>query len=125
MKKFIEKHSHLLHKMGLGLSFLCAVHCLAMPFLLVSMPLLGEQFFSEDVEIGLILGSLLLGVSILIKDFRYHDSKGPLLLFGLSFLFVVGHFVTHNHLLLSVSSVLMAAAYVYNWRLHRTVCHTH
>ncbi|MFT7419186.1 MAG: hypothetical protein ACI9QN_000104, partial [Arcticibacterium sp.] len=108
MKKFIEKHTHLLHRMGLGLSFLCAVHCLAMPFLLVSMPLLGDRFFTENVEIGLILGSLLLGVSILIKDYRYHDNKRPLLLFCFSFLFVVVHFVSHNHLLLSISSVLMA-----------------
>jgi hypothetical protein len=125
MKKFIEKHSHILHKVGLSLSFLCAIHCLAMPFILVALPIVGESFLAEQLELGLILSSLVLGVFILIKDYKHHFNKVPLILFGLSFLLVLIHLVLHNHTLLSFSSVIMAIAYLRNWQLHRSVCHTH
>jgi len=125
MKKFIEKHSHILHKVGLSLSFLCAIHCLAMPFVLVALPVVASSFLNENVELGLILGSLILGVFILFKDYKHHFNKFPLLLFGLSFLLVLAHLLFHEHTLMSFSSVIMAVAYIRNWQLHRTVCHTH
>ena len=125
MKKFIEKHSHILHKVGLSLSFLCAIHCLAMPFVLVALPIVGQSFLNEHVELGLIFGSLVLGVFILVKDYKHHFNKVPLMLFSLSFLLALIHLVFHQHVLLSFSSVLMAIAYLRNWQLHRSVCHTH
>jgi hypothetical protein len=125
MRKFIAKHSHILHKVGLSLSFLCAIHCLAMPFILVSLPLAGQSFLSERSEMILIISSLILGVFILYKDYKHHDSKVPLLLFAVSFLLVLSHFFIHNHVLLSFSSVIMAVAYFRNWQLHRSICQTH
>jgi hypothetical protein len=125
MKKFIEKHSHILHKVGLSLSFLCAIHCLAMPFILVALPIVGESYLNENGELVLIVSSLVLGVFILIKDYKRHFNKVPLMLFSLSFLLVLVHLILHKHSLLSFSSVIMAIAYLRNWQLHRTVCHTH
>jgi hypothetical protein len=125
MKKFIAKHSHILHKVGLSLSFLCAIHCLAMPFILVALPFAGQSFLSENSEMVLIFSSLILGVFILYKDFKHHDSKVPLLLFAISFLLVISHLFLHYHTLLSFSSVIMAVAYFRNWQLHRSMCHTH
>ena len=125
MQKLLAKHSHLLHKLGLGLSFLCAIHCLAMPFLLVALPIVGKQFFTEEVELTLIFVSLLIGAFVLLKDYKVHENKMPLVLLGLSSLLVTFHLFIHQHSLLTFSSVIMAIAYLRNWQLHRSVCHTH
>ncbi|AWV99483.1 MerC domain-containing protein [Arcticibacterium luteifluviistationis] len=122
MKRFIERHSHLFHKLGLSLSFLCAIHCLAMPFVLVLLPFLGANFFSDEAEFLMIGVSLLIGFFVLLKDYRHHDNILPLVLLGASFCLVLLHVFVHNHVIVSLSSISMAVAYFYNWRLHKNVC---
>ncbi len=126
MRKILKKHSHLLHKLGMGLSLLCAIHCLAMPFVLVALPLIGGEFFSETNEIILMLISILLGLNILLKDRKIHESYVPLGLLILSASLILLHAVSilpfHTHFLLTIGSVLMALAYFINWRMHKSVC---
>lgn len=122
MKRFIERHSHLLHKVGLSLSFLCAIHCLAMPFVLVLLPFLGASFFTDEVEFIMIGVSLIIGFFVLLKDYRHHENILPLVLLGGSFTFVLFHVFIHSHFILSLSSISMAVAYFYNWRLHKNLC---
>lgn len=51
----------LLDKTGATVSWLCAAHCLAMPFLISFLPLLGVSFLAhEGIEY------LIVGVSIII-----------------------------------------------------------
>ncbi|WP_082391260.1 MerC domain-containing protein [Jiulongibacter sediminis] len=123
MKRLKEKYSHLLYKLGLGMSFLCAIHCLSMPFILVALPTLGEHFLPEFVENILVVSSMLIAIYLLSRDFRHHQNRLPFLLLGISAgLYTLDFFATH-HLFSILGSVSMAAAYVLNWRLHRKSCH--
>lgn len=71
---------------GMGLSVACAVHCLAAPVLLSTLPLLGIEFVGhegfESVMIAMI--AILAGFTF-FKGYRTHGRKGHLALgaFGL------------------------------------------
>ncbi|UBM57809.1 MerC domain-containing protein [Marinilongibacter aquaticus] len=112
----------ILYKFGLGMSVLCAIHCLAMPFVLVFMPILAEEFLSESMEMVLVGSSLVLGVIFLLRDYRIYQMKSPLGVFSLSVLFFVAHLFSQNHLWLSLGSFTMAAAYLLNWYWQRKAC---
>jgi hypothetical protein len=70
-------------KTGALVSWACAVHCLAMPFLVSSLPLVGLGFFAhEGVEyifFGVSIGVAL--ISILSGFLRFHRNLNTILLF--------------------------------------------
>lgn len=115
-----------LHKTGVWLSFLCTIHCLAMPFVVTAVPFLGESVIDETAEHYLIFGSVVLALVLLVKDFRLHRNQTPLLLLAASTLFSsVGVFVVEHHFetpFVIIGAMLMAAAYYNNWRKHQAVC---
>ncbi|MFB0944581.1 MAG: MerC domain-containing protein [Spirosomataceae bacterium] len=115
-----------LHKTGVWLSFLCTIHCLAMPFVVTALPFLGESVIDETAEHYLIFGSVVLALFLLIKDFRLHRNKQPLLLLAASTLFsFVGVFVVEHRFetpFVIIGAVLMATSYFINWRKHQAVC---
>lgn len=115
-----------LHKTGVWLSFLCTIHCLAMPFVVTAVPFLGESVIDETGEHYLIFGSVILAIVLLLKDFRSHRNPTPLLLLTASTLFSsVGIFVVEHHLetpFVIIGALLMASAYYVNWRKHQAVC---
>src|SRR6218665_2873353 len=142
MIKKLKEHSHLLHKAGLWLSFLCLIHCLATPFVITLLPVIGERFVSETTEFYLIGLSLAIGLFLMIRDYGIHKNAIPLILLSVSavfnfsgfffvFLFVwvvLNYFVlflvslpSEKYYVVSGASV-MAAAYVFNWWKHRTFC---
>lgn len=129
MQEIKDKYAHLLHKIGLGMSFLCAIHCLAMPFVLVAAPMLGEAVFSERVELLIFVSSLLMGLVLLKRDYNHHMNKFPLVLILVSgALGLVLHLLPQAsflHDLMPLASIGMASAFLLNWRLHRKACHTH
>lgn len=79
-----------LDKTGATLSWLCAVHCLAMPFLISFLPLVGISFLAHEgieyVFIGLSVAVAL--VSLLPGYFRSHRKIRTLLFFisGIGFI---------------------------------------
>lgn len=115
-----------LHKTGVWLSFLCTIHCLAMPFVVTAVPFLGESMIDETAEHYLIFGSVVLAMLLLIKDFRLHRNKQPLFLLAVSTLFsLVGIFVVEHHLetpFVIIGAMLMASAYYVNYKKHQAVC---
>jgi hypothetical protein len=125
----IFTHYHSLNKVGLWLSVICTIHCLAMPFLMTALPFLGESFLSEKSEIYLIGTSAILAVFLLIKDYRNHQNQQPLFLLGLALCFnFAGLFFAKGNfeILFNVSgALLMASAYYINWKAHRRACHSH
>ena len=124
MRKIWEKHSHLLHKFGISLSFLCAIHCIATPILLTLAPLAGN-FLSETTEQLLLFVGLGIGLYVLIKDYFHHEQVLPLLLLALSGILIISSMLGLGHILQTTASLIMALAYFLNWRYHRKVCHTH
>lgn len=125
----IFTHYHTLNKVGLWLSVLCTIHCLAMPFLMTALPFLGESFLSEQSEMYLIGASAILAIFLLIKDYRNHQNPLPLRLLAIALCFnFAGLFLAKGsyEILFNVTGALvMASAYYVNWNSHRRACHSH
>jgi hypothetical protein len=129
MLKRIRKHSHLLHKTGMTLSFLCLIHCLSMPFIITLLPIVAGGFLNHTLEIILVAGSFVLAILLLTKDYKVHRKSSPLLLLiGAGVLQYFGLFVVNESqesLYVIAGSVLMAIAYLTNWNMHQKTCSNH
>ena len=78
------KHFMPLEKLGLFLSFACAVHCLAMPFVFFFAPyFIGTSAFGPVVEWILVASSFLLAAYLLISDYLQHRKVRPLVFLGI------------------------------------------
>lgn len=124
-----------LDKAGATASFLCAVHCAVMPFVLTLLPLLGLGFLSsEPVEWALLAASATLGTSSLCLGFREHGKRRVFAVLGLALsLLVAGRIVHEHHLgwwgpvLMVLGGFTMMSAHLINHRLCRScrVCREH
>jgi hypothetical protein len=65
-------HRSLLDRLGATGSMLCAIHCAALPMVLVIAPAFGEWFGSAVFEIGFIAFASVLGLTSLILGYRQH-----------------------------------------------------
>jgi O-antigen/teichoic acid export membrane protein len=109
---------------GFLLSFACAIHCLAMPFLVVLAP---SFFANEWLEILFILFSLIITFYNLIKGIKIHKNYLLLLLFSFCILLLFfkyfGNPENHNaYGALSSISILMIL--VWNYKLSHKHCKT-
>lgn len=75
-----------LEKLGLLLSFACAIHCLAMPFIFFFAPyIIGTYAFGPAIEWALVASSFLLAAYLLIADYLKHRKIRPLVFLGIGF----------------------------------------
>ena len=84
---------------GMGLSVVCAIHCLATPVLFSTLSVLGFEFLGhERFESGMIAAIALLAGFTFINGFRMHGKKGHFLLgvIGLAIFLLVRPFVDHS-----------------------------
>ncbi|MDX1904476.1 MAG: MerC domain-containing protein [Thermonemataceae bacterium] len=107
----------LVERVGLSLSVVCAIHCLTTPVLLAFMPAFGN-FFSEKVELMIVIVSFLAAVLVQGKDFRYHKNPFPLGILSISFGMLTANLLVMEHLLvLDISSSLgILWSYILNWQ---------
>ena len=75
-------------KLGMLLSFLCLVHCILGPILIVALPGLGWLFGSELTHLILLLLVIPVAYFSFFKTYRSHGFKSPILWgsLGISFL---------------------------------------
>jgi hypothetical protein len=111
-------------KLGFSLSVLCTIHCLAMPFVIMSLPFLGMEFLNDPLlEGGLIGASFVLAGITLFRDYRrYHNKRLALLLLLMAVCVVGGAHIIPNHsetILSASGGMLVFAAYAANWQLSR------
>ena len=113
-----------LDMLGMGTSLICAVHCLAIPFLISFAASAGLEFlqhsFFEVTIFGLaaifIIGSLLPGL------IRHHKNSIPLIfgLIGLSFVFANHEWLQHKAYWLSFTgAVMITYAHYKNLQLNK------
>ena len=125
----IFTHYHSLNKVGLWLSVLCTIHCLAMPFLMTALPFLSGSFLSEKSEIYMIGVSAILAIFLLIKDYLNHQNSLPLILLSVAICFnFAGLFLAkgiYEILFNVIGALMMASAYYINWNSHHRACHSH
>ena len=85
-------------KVGSAASIACAIHCLAMPFVITVMPLVGLSFFaSEQAEWMLFAASALIATFNLCWGYRKHKSRKALTMavIGLTLL-TIGRLLDHH-----------------------------
>jgi len=119
-------------RVGAMASFLCAIHCAALPFVLALLPILGLGFLADHgFERGFVLFACTLALITLISSYRHHHRQLPLLLAmpGLALL-IFGVTLAENYsvalhsVLVTCGGLLVAAAHFINLRTHRAV-HVH
>lgn len=112
-------------KIGFTTSLTCAVHCMAMPFVVTFLPYVGLSFFASEIfEWILLFLSALLAVSSICMGYKLHKNKKSaiLLSFGLLFLFLgrIAHennFELKGVLLLFLGGAIVASSHFINIKL--------
>lgn len=118
---------YFLDKTGVAVSFICVLHCLFLPILLIASPALGATFLGEEAFHRALL--LLIIPSSVIAFFlgcRRHKDNAVigLAITGLLCLIVAAIFghdygERFEHILALLGSVVLIAAHVRNYRLCR------
>jgi hypothetical protein len=115
--------------LGIGASIACAIHCALLPLFLTSLPLFGLNIIHNMAfETGMILLSLVIGISALWHGYRkHHHSKAPILLFlgGFCFLVLKQFIIAYHTWLLIPAVILIVYAHLLNYRSCRGHNHAH
>ncbi len=113
-----------LDRLGIWISSLCALHCLALPLLLPLIPLIGSTFFAQLwFERTILTISMLIGAVALINGaMRYHGQYYPLVLLfsgGVIYWFkdIFGH--DYEPFTIATGALLIVAGHWINMRLCR------
>lgn len=113
-----------LDKLGIWISSLCALHCLALPVIVSLLPLVGSSFFAQAwFERTILTGSIIIGAIALISGAaRYHGRYYPLLLLAAGgFIYWNKGFFGHDiePLAVTLGAALIVAGHWINMRLCR------
>lgn len=111
-------------RIGAAASFLCAVHCALLPFVLALLPFVGLEFLADRrFERGFVMFACLLALIALGRGFRRHQEPLPLLLAapGLILLVTGVTWAEHYSMLLhsvmvTTGGLLLACAHFVNLR---------
>jgi len=118
--------AHVADRVGALASFLCALHCAALPFVLALLPALGLGFLADHgFERGFIMCATLFALATLVYGYRRHHARRALafLVPALALLWI-GGFVFDVHgglgwhsLLVALGGSGVALAHLTNLRL--------
>ncbi|MEP6713774.1 MAG: MerC domain-containing protein [Ferruginibacter sp.] len=117
-----KQYSKWLDTIGIGASFACAVHCIAMPVLFTTLPLFGIELLENIwVEMATILVSLVIGSWALLKGyFKQHQNKTPLILFASGIvLLIIANLVSKHSIEMIIKFFAVSfiiTAHVINWK---------
>jgi hypothetical protein len=125
---------HVADRVGAAASFLCAIHCALLPFMLAALPLLGMEFLADHrFERGFVMFACVLALLVLVRGFRRHRWSRPLLLAtpGLALLllgvtYAESYSIVLHSALVTCGGLLVAAAHFINLRRdHQLDGHRH
>lgn len=124
---------HVADRVGALASFLCAIHCALLPFVLALLPLVGLEFLADHrFERIFVLCACVLAALVLVRGYRRHRSLLPLrmavpglalLLMGIAFI-DIGAPILHS-VLVTCGGLLLAAAHFVNLRMDSHVDQLH
>ena len=109
---------------GAGASIVCAIHCLAAPFLVALAPVL----YGETADLW--TSGLLIGLSgvILARGWVKHRHVGPPVVFGVGSLLLVASHLSHEihhelgHAGILVVALCFVGAHIYNFKCSKKCC---
>src|SRR6186997_1309837 len=116
---------HAADRVGAMASFLCAIHCALLPFVLALLPLLGLEFLADHrFERVFVLCACVLASFVLVRGYRRHRQSLPLRLAApalalllLGVLYIDGSLLILHSVLVTCGGLLLAAAHFVNLRL--------
>lgn len=114
------------HSVGFWASLLCAIHCMAMPLVVMAGSMYGVQVSEHSsLEVPILSIAVLFAVIMVVRYYFHHRNSLPLLLLiaGVSLLLV--SVISHAHLLTILGSLVLASAQLYNTYLHHRMGCTH
>lgn len=131
----VEETSYRLSSWAAIVTSVCAVHCLATPFMVGVLPLVGLSFFANPwfewtmVAIAAVMGSIGFGLSY----FRLHYDPRPFIVFVAGLLVLMSAHVFFEAYALVHGAVVIAGAVIIYWagrmnhaRVHACErCHPH
>jgi hypothetical protein len=107
--------------LGIATSLACAIHCLALPLVLTSLPLFGINIIHNGFfEWGMILLAFGVGVYALVHGYKtHHKNLLPIILFCIGFLLLVTKqfFLSVEIYFLIPAVAFIISAHVTNYRL--------
>jgi hypothetical protein len=120
-------------RIGAVASFLCAIHCAALPFVLAVLPLLGLSFLADHAfERGFVLFASALALLALVNGYRRHHRPLPLrlalpglLLLVMGVTFAEGYSIIVHSVMVTCGGLLVACAHFLNLRLDHRFRHEH
>ena len=125
-----DQQSELTDKVGIFISALCCIHCMAIPFLIIFAPAIGEYFQNELVHVVAIALVVPVGLYSFISKLKVHQNKLPLyfgilgmvsLVIGHIFHEVSGHDHSHDAEIIAsiIGGIALIFAHIYNLKLCR------
>ncbi|HET7301433.1 MAG TPA: MerC domain-containing protein [Oleiagrimonas sp.] len=122
---------HIADRIGATASFLCAVHCAVLPFVLALLPLLGLEFLAGHVfERVFVLCAAALASVVLVAGYRRHLRRLPLMLAAPGLLLLVAGVcvdldkaLLEHAVMVTTGGTLLACAHLVNLRFSRTWRH--
>ncbi|MGH8122105.1 MAG: MerC domain-containing protein [Rudaea sp.] len=118
--------AHIADRVGATASFLCAVHCAALPFVLAVLPALGLGFLADHkFERIFIACASCLALAALIRGYRRHHVATPLrialpgliLLWAGAWIFDAESALALHATLVTIGGCTLAYAHIRNLRL--------
>ncbi len=124
---------HAADRVGATASFLCAIHCALLPFVLALLPLLGLEFLADHgFERAFVLCACVLASFVLIRGYRRHQRPLPLRLAApglalllLGIIYIDGSAPLLHSVLVTCGGLLLAGAHFANLRLDSRNLDTH
>ena len=120
-------------RLGATASFLCAIHCAVLPFVLALLPFIGLQFLADHrFERGFVFFACALALFALITGFRRHQRALPLMLaipglllliFGVTY--AERYSIIVHSVLVTCGGLLVASSHFVNLRSDRRSSHVH
>lgn len=86
----------ILERLGMGLSLLCAVHCLVTPLFIAFLPIVSSKMIHNPAFESVLLGSsfFIVGLTNLIGFLQHHKKWQPIILMLLAIsVILTGHFI--------------------------------
>ncbi|UTP72921.1 MerC domain-containing protein [Alteromonas sp. LMIT006] len=120
--RFIFSKDNRIDQVGVWLTSLCALHCIAVPVILPLVPLLAGSFFAEEwFERMVLLLSIVVGfIALLIGFYKYHRQLYPIYSLAMGgFIYWQKDMFGHHFepLVVTIGAVLIIASHILNIRL--------
>jgi hypothetical protein len=142
-----------LDRVGIGLSALCVIHCLATPFLIFLSPWLASFFDSKWSHLGIFIFIVPVAYFTFYRFYKNHRNKKPMILGSIGIVFLgiallspghgweIDHGEFHNHnkehfnyidtIINIIGSLILMVGHWMNIKIHRDTktasdcCHHH